>query len=423
MLKSTLRSCVILFSSLAWLLTVSQSANAGNPGLNVGAKIPPGQERQLLQYQLQNDGKGLRQLRVIPDCVVGFGLGCNKTGTVLEQIIQSNGGPTYQQMLERAAGGGTNYQKFASFYGANPNPYASVWRGFNRGILDSAQYSLGANLSSNPVPGLRDVTKNFLWSSQPASDPRSAFINFKMAYVKDLLEETSKIPNLEQQIRQLNLEPGMERFYLNNIEKGLNALRSGDNGEFKQASLNILSRPYSPVSTDDGWYGRELVEIPDGLVQTGETLVPDLLTDAVIEPSGLEGTEEIAQLPGEEVLLAAPGTTSFLLPALALLALAGLLISLGGGDSSDSSSVTTSNIPNPQPTNPQPTNPPTSICDTSGGVVPGSTPGVVVCDTPTVPTPPEVRRVVEPSTMNAIIWLALIICLVSYKRRCVQTKS
>ncbi|WP_414572903.1 hypothetical protein [Nostoc sp. CCY 9925] len=62
----------ILLSSVATVLTVCQTANAGNGGLNLGSeRITPGLEKQYLQYQLQNNGNGWRQIRVIPEnCVV-----------------------------------------------------------------------------------------------------------------------------------------------------------------------------------------------------------------------------------------------------------------------------------------------------------------------------------------------------------------
>jgi hypothetical protein len=62
----------ILLSSVATVLTVCQSANADNAGLNVGSgRITPGLEKQYLQYQLQNNGNSLRWIRVIPDyCII-----------------------------------------------------------------------------------------------------------------------------------------------------------------------------------------------------------------------------------------------------------------------------------------------------------------------------------------------------------------
>ncbi|WP_414755473.1 hypothetical protein [Anabaena sp. CCY 9910] len=404
------KNIVILLSSLAAVLTVCENANAGQGSLNVGAKIPPGQERQLLQYQLQNDAKGLRQIRVIPECSVGFALGCNKTGTILEQVIQSNGGPTYQQMLMRAAGGEDNYRKFSQFYGYNPNPYASVWRKFDREILDSVQYSSGSKLSSNPVAGLRDVTKNFLLAPLSGSDPRSGFINLKISYVNTLLQEASKIPNLEQEIRQLGLDSKMTEFYVNNLERGLNALRSGNNREIQETSLRILSHPYTSISTGQP-YARE----PQTLVafsEEGATIPGGILNETLATPGGLEVIEGEG-LGGGEFLVTSAGGSPSLLP-LGLLAIVPLLALLfSGGDSSSSSPPGTSGFPTP------PTNPPSNVCDF---VNPGGNPNGGVCETPITQPPTEVTRVVEPSTMKAILLLTLICCLVRYKQRCAQTK-
>jgi len=411
-----------------------QTANADPKGLNIGApaKIPPGQESQFLQYQLQNNEAGLRQMRVIPGCVVGFGLRCNKTGTVLEQVIESNGGLTYQQMLIRAAGGEANYQRTLPFYGNNSNlvnsPYMSLWRNHSSQILDSAQYGLGGKLSQNPVPGFREVTKNFLWSGEPAGDLRSGFVNLKLSYGETLLREVAKIPNLNQQIRELNLEPDMTQFYLNNLSRGLNALQTGNKAELRQSILTILSRPYAPNLKDDGWYGRQLVQIPDGLVQPGETLTPNTFTDVATEPLQGEITTEIAEIPGEVGLLSKPGGFDGWLPWLLLGGfLIGLLLLLGGEDGDSSSRAGTqpnpgpSVTPNPGPSdtpNPGPSVTPTpdippQICPSGTIRVdnPGNS-GGFECITPSTPA-----KVIEPSTLKAIILVTLIYCLIAYKRR------
>ncbi|MDZ8083097.1 MAG: hypothetical protein RMX35_29040 [Nostoc sp. DcaGUA01] len=73
----------ILLSSVATVLTVCQTANAGNAGLNVGSgRITPGLEKQYLQYQLQNNGNSLGQIRVISNyciCIVEFSPPCSST--------------------------------------------------------------------------------------------------------------------------------------------------------------------------------------------------------------------------------------------------------------------------------------------------------------------------------------------------------
>jgi hypothetical protein len=100
LLKSSWKTIAIAFSSSATVIAACQGASAQ---LNVGRYgIQPGLEPEYLQYQLS--GQNLSQMRVIPACTIGFGLGCGKTATALEQILRSNGGPSYQQLLMQAAG-------------------------------------------------------------------------------------------------------------------------------------------------------------------------------------------------------------------------------------------------------------------------------------------------------------------------------
>ncbi|MHC5828078.1 MAG: hypothetical protein ACYT04_72355, partial [Nostoc sp.] len=73
------RFATIAFSSVAIVLTTCQSTFAQ---LNIGRYgIQPGLESEYLQYQINN--QNLSQMRVIPGCDVGFGLSCNKTGSVV----------------------------------------------------------------------------------------------------------------------------------------------------------------------------------------------------------------------------------------------------------------------------------------------------------------------------------------------------
>jgi hypothetical protein len=421
--KSTIKNITIIFSSLATALMVCQTANAGKPGLNVGApvNIPPGQERQLLQYQLQNNKAGLRQMRLIPGCVTGFGLTCNKTGGVIEQIIQSNGGPTYQQMLMRAAGGEANFNRFTPYYGNNlnqtqqPIPYISVWRDGSNNTLDSVTYTLGQPLSRNRVPGLGDVTSKFYWSPLKGEDPYRGFVNLKYSFGRVLVEEAAKIPDLNQQMTLLKLEPEMMRFYLNNINRAINAIRTGRNEELKQSILTILSRPYSPLETNDGWFGREKVQLPESLIQNGDIIPPDILTDIAIGPPGSERILEVVELPGEEFFASTPDGSPWF-PHLVGLGLLALLFLIGGDDSASARSTSTVGTTGGIDT-------PDYVCPDlnigGGSNTNTGQAGEVQCEVPTV-TPPEVRKVVEPSTIKAVILLALILCLVSQKKRQVR---
>ncbi|QSJ19070.1 hypothetical protein JYQ62_10210 [Nostoc sp. UHCC 0702] len=417
-MKSTFKSAAILFSSFAVLLSVCQSAIAKPVGLNLGGEygIPPGQEQELLQYQLEHDNLG--QLRVIPGCTTGFGLSCNKTGTVLEQIIKSNGGPSYEQMLIQAAGGRDNLQDFSAYYGNNFNvyqtPYISFWREqkTSSSILDSSQYVLGRSVSRTPIEGLGNVTKKFSWApltrGDNSLDPRSGLLDLKYSYGRVLLNEFAKISNPQQQIRSLNLPPDMTQYYLSTVSGGLRALKIGDEQGLQDNILKIFSFPYTTVTTTD--YGRVPIGGEEQLALQPIPLAGDALS---VEPILSEGIDIIAtpeaSLALEEIL---PGAevNSFPWWSLALLLIP--LAFLGGGGGDDSSSPTTP-IPNIPPDNVPPTIPTTPPSD----CIPTSTHNVQVgeCHSPVT--------VVEPSTLKAILLLTLMVCIVSRKQRSIQTKE
>jgi hypothetical protein len=425
LLKSTIKNITLVCSSLLTALIISQTANAQQRGLNVGApvKIPPGQESQLLQFQLQNDKAGLRRMRVIPECVVGFGLSCNKTGGVVQKIIESNGGPTYQQMLMRAAGGDDNYRRFAGFYNNNPNlplvPYSSFWRDSSPLVLDSNKYTLGGTVSRRPVSGLGAVTQNFAWSPLKGENLRDGLLNFKYAFGRVFLEEAAKIPDLNQKIIDLQLDQKMTDFYLGNLSSGLRALQTGNEAALKRSILVIMSSPYAPNAQNDGWANRTEVQVPDGLMQPGETATPppDILTGL---PSELFPNEvEIAQIDGDEGFIVEPQGGVGFPPELLAVALPFIFFLLFGGDNNSSNSsvdaffpeITPTPIPTPTPTPPLLDNecPPGTINIGSGNV------GEVKCDFQN--PPPDTKTVVEPSALKAIILLTLIFCLVNYKKR------
>jgi hypothetical protein len=431
--KSTVKSIVILFSSGTVLLSVCQSATAQ---LNIGQrKIQPGLETNYLQYQL---GRGkLSDMVVIPGCTVGYGASCNKTGSVLQKLIELNGGPSYNDLLMRAAGGQENYRNFAAFYGNNPNlpeiPVASFWRKESPEIVDGAQYLLGQPISRNSVPGLRGITKNFSWSpvsrGNEFSSPRAGLLDFKFAYGKAALGEVAKIPDWKQQVQSLNLSPEMTQFFSGRISRGLRALNGGSEKELRESILEILSHPYSPGSKGDNDFGRERIGIPQGLNQIeGTTLPGDNIASQ--SPILLEG-EEITLNPDtpsafeDVVLVPEVGNVGVpLWPVFVGAALLGaLVLLLGGGD--EASSQTTSAVASQVDTI---TQPPVQLpCD-------GSTPGGngspdagqstgVLCNPNLPPTQPEVKKVVEPSMMKAILLLALVMCILRYRQRTTQIRS
>jgi hypothetical protein len=384
------------------VVTVCESANAGNAGLNVGnRRITPGLEKQYLQYQLQNNGNGQRPIFVLPDnCVVGFGLRCNKTGTVLEQILESQGGPTYQQMLMRAAGGEANYSRWKTFLGDqlrwaerhrsnnDPYPYMSVWRNYSSSYLDAAQYGLGRPLNRNPVPGLTDVTKNFVWQPFRGDNLRDSFVGFKLSYGRVLLEEISKIQNIRQEILKLPIGNDMKEFYERQLLGGLNALQRGNNEELKERIFSILSRPYSPKSNDDYGYGRtEMIVVATD--EDGETLDADV-SDTSTELTGGEFLTELVEGSGEETSIV-QGETFYVAALLPLLALVFFL----DGDNDSSNGGTGENMIVPDGTEFACTYAPD--CNPTGNQ--------------------QGRRVDEPSATNAIFLLTLILCLFRYRHK------
>ena len=389
MSKSSFKSIAFLLSSLAVVLTICESANA-QLRVTPSNSIPQGQESEFLQFQRRNNGN-MREMRIMPDCSVGYGLGCNKTGTAVEKIINRSSGANYQDMLMRAAGGEDNYRKFATFYDNNPKlgniPYASFWRNDDLRIIDSYENVLGNPVSRDRLPGLRSVTNNFAWSpSSRASEisPRDGLLNLKYAYGRVLFEEIAQIPNWQEQLNALDLPPDITQFYGENISQGLRYLRAGNEKSLEQSVLTLLSFPHSPGITRDGWFGRTPVDLPEiaGLpALPGDTLLGGIPL--------LGGGEFVAGLPGftpGAVLL--PTAAPSLLPYLAFLPLL-LLLFNGGGEPVVVAEVPPDPIPDPDPD----------------------------------PETPPVQTIPEPSALNALLLLTVALGMLNYKNRFMATKS
>ncbi len=409
MLKSTFKSITIIFSSLAVVLTVCESATA-QLRINQSNSIPRGQESELLEFQRQNNQQ-MRQMRVMPSCLLGSGLGCNKTGTVVEKMINQFNGTNYQDMLMRAAGGEDNYRKFAAFYENNPRlknvPYASFWRNDDASILDGHQYALGNSVSRNPLSGLKAVTNNFAWSPLSRGteiSPRDGLLNLKYSYGRVLFEEVAKIPDLEQQVRSLDLSTEMTQFYVNNISQGLRALNTGDERGLKDSVLKLLSLPYRPGGySNDGWYNRKLANIPDTLIEeSGKSLPGDSFESENPVLGGEDMSIALNDPTFEEYLL--PSGGSFL--PYAGIALLLLLMFMGGNGGSSQ---------------------PASFVEVPSDVIPSDvTPGdndsanelELTGDIDVLaPQQPQVKTVAEPSTLSALLVLMLTVYILNYKQR------
>ncbi|MEH2449384.1 MAG: hypothetical protein V7K18_27450 [Nostoc sp.] len=422
LVKKTVRLATIAFSSVAVVLTTCQSAFAQ---LNIGRYgIQQGLESEYLQYQINN--QNLSQMRVIPGCDVGFGLTCNKTGSVIQRLIELNDGTSYQNLLIRAAGGEKNFQNFASFYGNNPNlsavPYASFWRNQSPAIMDSSQYLLGQPVGRNPVEGLGLVTKQFYWSPYSGANNsvslRSGLLDLKLSYGRLLFEEASKISNIKEQIQSLGLSPEMTNFYLNKISTGLDALSSGNSNQLQQKIFEVLSFPYSE---DGGELGRPNNAIPQEFSQIlGEDVPGDILLSD--NPLALEGEamglDTFPDAMGD--VLVQDSSNSFpLWPIIGIGGLALILLLLLNGDSSsDQASVSSANTPTPLSLTSK------GECDlTPSGNGSDHTQIIEIPCNVTPKTPTEVKKVVEPSMIKALVLLIVLLCIVRYKHRSLKIRN
>jgi hypothetical protein len=345
--KSRIVKTTIAFVSYtAAIITAPQQVLAQ---LNIGRYgIQPGLEPNYLRYQLS--GRDLTQLRGIPVCNDGFGAGCDKSATVLQQIIESNNGPTYQELLIRAAGGQANYQNFAAFYGNDPNlssvPLSSFWANDDPRILDGYRYTIDQPVSRTPVQGLGQVTQNFYWSPERTGNSeslRDGLLNWKYSYGRLLLEEAAKIPNVQEQIQALNLPPDVKQFYSSQISQGVRSLRSGNPAKLQSSILEVLSRPFNNSNAE---YNRPPLGIPEEYAAlTGIDLQPDSFLAAV--PAELPVGESASLVPpflleDSVVTQAVPGVASrgagFPWWVLGAIPLAVLPFAFGGGGDDDDSS-------------------------------------------------------------------------------------
>ncbi|MCW5312371.1 hypothetical protein GTQ43_00435 [Nostoc sp. KVJ3] len=426
-MSKAVRFATIAFSSVAVVLTTYQSAFAQ---LNIGRYgIQQGLESEYLQYQINN--QNLSQMRVIPGCDVGFGLTCNKTGAVIQRLVELNGGDSYQNLLIQAAGGEKNFQNFASFYGNNPNlsavPFASFWRNESPAIMDSSQYLLGQGFGRNPVEGLGLVTNQFYWAPNSGVDNslslRNGLLDLKFSYGRLLFEEASKISDIKEQIQSLGLSPEMTNFYLNKISTGLDALNSGDQKQLEQRIFELLSYPYSE---DGGELGRPNNAIPPEFNQLlGEDIPGEILLSD--NPVALEGeTMAFDTFPGSEGDVLVPESSDSF-PLWPVIGIAGigliLLLLMDNGSSSGQSPVSPGQPPI------SPSQPPLSLtnkgeCDLiPNGHGSDHTQMIEVPCNVTPKTPTEVRKVVEPSMIKALVLLIVLLCIVRYKHRSLKIRN
>ncbi len=424
MLKSVVnRVAFSFFAVMAVIQPASAQLNIGRYG------VQPGLEQNYLQYQLS--GESLSQMQVIPGCLTGFGLACNKTGEVLQQLVEANNKTSYSNLLMRAAGGEQNYRNFSAFYSNNPRlrevPYSSFWKNDARNIMDGYQYLLGQQIGRTPVENLGLITKNFYWSPLSGDNNslslRSGLLDLKYSYGRLLLEEVSKIPNLEQQIQSLGLPKEVTQYYLGNFSRGLQALNAGNENVLKDSILHILSVPFSP---EGGEFGRPSAGIPnefDSLYGQGlegnaflggplVTLEPEAISLDI--PSAGEG---YGLIPGGS----GNGFPSWLLGILPLGLLLFLLSNGDSGGSGDSSSPIRTLVSNAGETpgvTPPPSPSPT-VCPTmpgGNGVANNHQNVNSSCFAP-VGAGLEIKKVPEPSAVNAVLLMTIVFCLLKNNQR------
>ncbi|MUH00529.1 hypothetical protein F7734_52975 [Scytonema sp. UIC 10036] len=424
MLKPLAKKITITFSCFVSVLIPTGEAFAQ---LNLGRYgVQPGLETNYLQYQIS--GQKLSQMRGIAACAIGYGLNCNKTAAVIEELLAARSGLSYQDLLVKAAGGEENFRKFAAFYNNDRNlsqtPYASFWQDDSPQVVDGYRYLLGETVNKSPVSGLGLVTKNFYWTPLQgvgdALDLRSGLLNLKYSFGRLLYEEMAKIPNIEQQVQSLNLPQEMTKFYLEKIAIAKQALSTGNQKLLEDSILNVLSIPFDTKGTQ---FGRPNIGIPPEFdLLTGEVLSPDVLVginpvflapDAIAldVPSTIpESPIPENVVPESAVVRQGSGNSSrgWLIGGGGLVLLL-LLLSLGGGGGDSDRAfgqppLTVGTTPSDN------TVPPTTP---NGCGLPGDSSQVteIPC-TPSVIYPPgKLERVPEPSAIAPLVLLWIVLFL------------
>ncbi|MBW4624153.1 MAG: hypothetical protein KME49_01215 [Brasilonema octagenarum HA4186-MV1] len=423
-MKSKVKTVAVTLSSIATVVNTSQSASAQLKVGNYG--VQPGLEQNYLQYQIS--GRDLTQMRGIPGCSVGFGAACNKAGAVFQKLVESNGGPTHEQLLMQAAGGEQNYQNFAKFYANDPNltqiPYASFWQNDNPSIVDGYRYLLGQTVNQSSQEGLGEVTKNFYWAPEGSGnslDPRNGLLDFKYSYGRRLLEEVAKIPDAQQQIQALGLAPELTKFYSEKLSSSMRVLKSGNEESLKQTILKDLSMPYSP---DGAELGRPNLGIPPISSLSEDTLAGDVVswdTPVALDPDAMN--LEVPPSLAEVALFPQEGASSFPTEWLALLPLlALLLLAFGGGGDSSSGQNNGSNLVSSAP----------PVGSSGGGSLPSGGGGGSGGNNQIIEVPPnhgvtppglEVKKVPEPTTITPLVLLIIVLYVLNHKQWRIQTRT
>jgi hypothetical protein len=266
-----------LFFTLAIVISWAELAVAQ---LRLGSGVQPGLEGYIVESQLQ--GLPLNKIRGINGCSVGFGVSCNKTAAILQQIIQEFSGRTYDDLLIQAVGGLDNYKEFIQFYPQStaliPSmPLNSFWVNGDRLILDSYQNSGIEILSPKSIPNLHEIVSRFRYApvtwDYDSLNLRQGLIGLKTAYGMTLVEEALKIPEIEDKIATFGLNETETAFHLKQFRQAVAALNSNSTPNINFSLFQVLSNPYTNIPAE---FNRPFLNISqnsdwfNGIVLEGE---------------------------------------------------------------------------------------------------------------------------------------------------------
>lgn len=395
-------SCLFAFTSI---LSFPQLALAQ---LRLGTGVQPGLEGYFLEYQQR--GLPLNELRGASGCAIGFGASCNKTGAILQKIVQKHSGLDYQQLLVKAAGGAENYQKFVQIY-ANQSavplvPYSSFWRDGNKYILDSHEYAGINTFNSAGYSGLNEITSKFHYSPISLRNEiinlRQGAIGLKVSYGVTLMEEALKVPNINQEIAEVSLNESEASFHQQHFQNAVWALNRESSGGLKNALFNVLSSPYTAVPAP---LNRPNLQISNDITQV-ETIALEGDIQKIVAIT--EGRDETALSNSLDEVIDTAATSGYAIAGLGGAALLLLLLSGEGGSDGGGLVASIDNIVTPEQllseenvTPRENPSPPTIRGENQGNNNNG---GVDVLEIP------------EPSNQNSFFFLLFILFLFSRKK-------
>ena len=332
----------LLYSCLFAVTSILSFPKITLAQLRLGTGVQPGLEGHFLEYQQK--GLPLNKLRGVSGCSVGFGAGCNKTGTILQKIVKEHSGLGYQELLVKAAGGAKNYQRFAQLY-SNPSavslmPYSSFWRDGNKYILDNHEYAgIGTLTGATDVESssLNEIASKFMYAPATWGNKnltlRQGLVGLKTSYGLALIEEALKVPNINQKIAEVSLNKSEASFHQQQLQNAASALNSKSSQQLTNALFSVLSSPYTEVTAI---LNRPNLEIAEAISKIhGIALEGEVESIWAIKA---EGKETFLTMSFNEVM-AGTATSVYGIAGIGGVAFIVLLLSGGGSGSDGNSSV------------------------------------------------------------------------------------